>query len=212
MCVCVTASTPVILRNGVGIEDPLTTLLGFLSEQWAYDVTEGSGSGSFGEPDLRLANRGGARISAAEILAVLKQRRRIERALRAIAPDASLAGASSSVPWLPLRRLFDAFADIRGVGFSKMTKALHRKRPALIPMLDSVVQKYLEDDDLGPKAPFGERGLALVLGYKRDLDRNRAALRTVRRELARRDYVLSEVRILDLLIWSVEVPRPPVPS
>jgi len=212
MCVCVTASTPVILRNGVGIEDPLTTLLGFLSEQWAYDVTEGSEPGSFGEPDLRLANRGGARISAAEIAAVLKQRRRIERALRAIAPDASLAGASSSVPWLPLRRLFDAFADIRGVGFSKMTKALHRKRPALIPMLDSVVQKYLEDDDLGPKAPFGERGLALVRGYKRDLDRNRAALRTVRRELARRDYVLSEVRILDLLIWSVEVPRPPVPS
>jgi hypothetical protein len=208
----VTASTPVILRNGVGIEDPLTTLLGFLSEQWAYDVTEVSGPASFGEPDLRLANRGGARISAAEIAAVLKQRRRIERALRAIAPDASLAGASSSVPWLPLRRLFDAFADIRGVGFSKLTKALHRKRPALIPMLDSVVQKYLEDDDLGPKAPFGERGLALVRGYKRDLDLNRAALRTVRRELGRRDYVLSEVRILDLLIWSVEVPRRPVPS
>jgi hypothetical protein len=208
----VTASTPVILRNGVSIEDPLTTLLGFLSEQWAYDVTEVSGPRSFGEPDLRLANRGGARISAAEIAAVLKQCRRIEGALRAIAPDASLAGASSSVPWLPLRRLFDAFADIRGVGFSKMTKALHRKRPSLIPMLDSVVQKYLEDDDLGPKAPFGERGLTLVRGYKRDLDRNRAALRAVRRELARRDYVLSEVRILDLLIWSVEVPRPPVPS
>jgi hypothetical protein len=114
------------------------------------------------------------------------------------------------VPWLPLRQLFDAFADIRGVGCSKMTKALHPKRPALIPMLDSVVQKYLEDDDLGAEAPFGERGLALVRGYKRELDRNQSALRRIRQELAQRNYALTEVRILDLLIWSalVQKPRP----
>jgi hypothetical protein len=107
------------------------------------------------------------------------------------------------VPWRPLRQLFDAFADLQGVGFSKMTKSLHRKRPALIPMLDSVVQKYLEEDDLGAQAPFGERALELVRGYKSDLDRNRAALRAVRLELARRGDGLTEVRILDLLIWSV---------
>jgi hypothetical protein len=111
------------------------------------------------------------------------------------------------VPWAPLKQLFDAFADIRGVGFSKMTKALHRKRPALIPMLDSVVQTYLADDDLGREAPFDERALGLVRSYKRDLDRNRVALRAVRRELASRGYRLSEVRILDLLIWSVAAAR-----
>jgi len=108
------------------------------------------------------------------------------------------------VPWLPLRRLFDAFADIRGVGFSKMTKTLHRKRPALIPMLDSVVQTYLHDDNLGAQAPFGERALALVRGYKRDLDHNSAAGRAVRQEITTRGHELTEVRILDLLIWSVQ--------
>jgi hypothetical protein len=195
---------PVVLRNGVDIADPLGVVLGFLGTNWAFDITDASGPASFGEPDLRLANRGGARISAAEIAAILERRRAIELALRAIAPGASLAGAANSVPWLPLRQLFDAFAEIRGVGFSKMTKALHRKRPALIPMLDSVVQKYLEDDDLGAHAPFGERALGLVRGYKRDLDRNRAAVRAIRQELARRSCVLSEVRILDLLIWSVK--------
>jgi hypothetical protein len=174
-----------------------------LEAGWAFDVDDPSRPRSFGEPDLRLANRGGARISAAEIAAILERRRAIERALNAIAPDASLAEAAGSVPWLPLEQLFDAFADIRGVGFSKATKALHPKRPALIPMLDSVVQKYLEDDDLGAQAPFGERALGLVRGYKRDLDRNRAALRALRQELARRGHELTEVRILDLLIWSV---------
>jgi Family of unknown function (DUF6308) len=124
--------------------------------------------------------------------------------LREIHPDASLADATS-IPWDPLTRLFDAFADLRGIGFSKMTKALHPKRPALIPMLDSVVQAYLTGDDPGTRssASFAERATALVRSYKRDLDRNRPALHEIQRELAGRTYRLTEVRILDLLIWSV---------
>ena len=46
-----------------------------------------------------------------------------------------------------------------GAGLSKMTKALRPKHLALIPMLDTVVQKHLQDDDLGAQAPFGERAL-----------------------------------------------------
>ena len=192
---------PVVLRNGVVIGDPLGVVFGFLT---AYRLDTGGPSRpeSFGEPDLRLANRDGARISAAEIAAILERRSAIERALRAIAPDASLAEAAAPVPWLPLGQLFGAFAGIRGVGMSKMTKALYRKRPALIPILDSIVQRYLEEDDPGAQAPFGERALALVRGYRRDLDNNGAAVGAVRRELAGRGYGLTEVRILDLLILS----------
>ena len=194
---------PVVLRNGVAIEDPLSVVLGFMKVLRRFDVSDPSRPASFGEPDLRLANRAGARISAAQIAAILERQPAIEQALRAIASDVSLAGTADSVPWLALGQLFGAFAGIRGVGFSKMTKALHPKRPALIPMLDSVVQRYLEADDPGAQAPFGERAVELVRGYKRDLDRNGAALRAVRRELERRDLGLSEVRILDLLLWSV---------
>ena len=193
---------PVVLRNGVGIEDPLRVVLGFLKAPARFDVSDPSRPASFGEPDLRLANRGGARISAAQVAAILQRRRPIEHALRDIPPGSSLSGQVNSVPWLPLRQLFGAFADIRGVGLSKMTKALYPKRPALIPMLDSMVQTYLRDDDLGAQVPFAERALALVRGYQRDLDHNRAALQAVRQELTRRGYGLTEVRILDLLILS----------
>jgi hypothetical protein len=196
----------VVLRGGVTVDDPLTIVLGFL-EAWRLDVGEGSPQRSFAEIDLRLANRAGARISAAEIAAVLERRRKIGRALRAIAFDASLVGSGDTVPWLALRQLFDAFAGIRGVGLSKATKSLHRKRPALIPMLDSVVQKYLADDDPGAQAPFAERALALIRGYKSDVDRNRAALSTIRRQLGQ-GRELSEVRILDLLIWADQVSPP----
>ena len=194
---------PVVLRNGVDIEDPLGVLLGFAKASWVFYVGDPSRPASFGEPELRLANRAGARISAAQIAAILQRRDAIEQALRAIPPGASLAAAADGVPWRPIAQLFDAFADISGVGFSKMTKALYPKRPALIPMLDSIVQKYLQDDDLGVKAPFTERGLGLVRGYQRDLDRNQAAVRMVQQRLASDGYELTEVRILDLLILSV---------
>ena len=194
----------VILRGGVEVEKPLEVALEFLAAYSGSEASDSSGPASFDESDLRQANRGGARISAAEIAAILERRGQIERGLRKIHPDASLADATSSIPWIPLRRLFDAFADIRGIGFSKMTKALHRKRPALIPMLDSVVQAYLTGDSpgTGSAGTFGERATALVRSYKEDMDRNRSVLREVQRKLASRDYQLTEVRILDLLIWS----------
>jgi hypothetical protein len=186
--------TTVVLRDGAVVDDPLAEALGFVE---AYGAPgEDATPDSFDERDLRAANRGGARIAAAEIRAILEHRTEIELALRAIPPSTSLTGP---VPWVALTELFQAFAGIRGVGFSKMTKALHPKRPALIPMLDSVVQQYLGT----PSAEsFGERATELVRSYKHDVDRNRAALREVKRELASRGYRLTEVRILDVLIWS----------
>jgi hypothetical protein len=168
----------IILRSGVEVENPLELALEFLAAYSSYEAYGSSGAASFGE---------------------------IERALRRIHPDASLADATSSIPWIPLTLLFNTFADIRGIGFSKMTKALHRKRPALIPMLDSVVQTYLTRDDPGmcTAGSFGERATALVRSYKQDLDRNRTVLHKIQQELASRKYRLTEVRILDLLIWSV---------
>jgi hypothetical protein len=199
-------SGPLILRSGE-VEDPLAVVLDFVEKYFRIDEPDASKPMSFDERDLRSANRGGARISAVEIAAILARRGDIERCLRRIAPEMSLLSPAGSIPWDPLSRLFDAFADIRGIGFSKMTKALHPKRPALIPMLDSVVQSYLADDLETNASSFGEQALALVRSYKGELDRNRAALRTLRHALESRGHRLTEVRILDVLIWSVSASK-----
>jgi uncharacterized protein DUF6308 len=196
------ASRALILRGGV-VDDPLTLALAFVERYLGAETRDTPQPMSFDERDLRLANRGGARIAASEIAAVLERRGEIVRALRMIRPDASLAGPAAAMPWTPLRRLFDGFADIRGIGFSKMTKALHPKRPALIPMLDSVVQAYLGEHPAMRSSPFADRAIAFVRSYKRELDSNNSVLRGLRRELARRGYELTEVRLLDVLIWSV---------
>jgi Family of unknown function (DUF6308) len=191
----------IVLRGTTEVKDPLAVALAFIEAYSRYEAGDHSGPASFDESDLRLANRGGARISAPQVAAILERREEIERALREIDPDTSLTDASASIPWAPLTQLFDAFADISGVGFSKMTKALHRKRPALIPILDSVVQGYLATDAHTPGS-FGERATELVRSYKLDLDRNEAALRDVSGQLASRGHPLTEVRILDIVIWS----------
>ena len=191
--------TRVVLRGEVEIADPAGVALRFFDAYGADDPGGASEPDTFDERDLRRANRGGARISAAEQAAVLARRRRIESALRDIPPGASLA--ARTVPWAPLTRLFGSFGEIRGVGFAKTTKALHGKRPALIPILDSVVQAYLASDEPAPDG-FGERATALVRSYEQDLDRNRTALLEAKRTLAGRGYTLTEVRILDVLIWS----------
>jgi hypothetical protein len=190
----------IALRDGRQLENPLAVVLGFVEAYPGYDVAA-SPAGVFDERDLKHANRGGARISAAEQALVLGRRPEIERALRRLPRDASLADPAAPVPWPALTRLFDAFGGLRGVGFSKMTKALHPKRPGLIPILDSVVQAYLASDE-ARDGSFGERATAAVRSYKRDLDRNRHVLRALRADLAARGQPLTEVRILDILIWS----------
>jgi Family of unknown function (DUF6308) len=180
--------------------------LGFVTAYSSYEFPALSGPMAFDESDLRAANRGGARISAAEMAAILERREEIDSALRGLDPAASLEGATASVPWEPLKRLFDCFAEIRGVGYSKLTKTLHRKRPALIPILDSVVRAYLTQDEPSLPTPFGEYATALVRLTKEDLDLNSRALGELQRELASRGHRLTKVRILDILIWSVSVP------
>jgi len=190
----------IVLRRGVELTDPLDVALGLL-EAWAgaetYDLSRPE---SFDESDLRAANTGGARISAAEKAAILERREEIEAALHEIGPDATLTAHPGAIPWEPMTRLFAAFADIRGVGLSKTTKALHKKRPALIPMLDSVVQGYLAADAVS--GSLGEQAIALVRGYKHELNLNRQALAEVRRTLAVRGCEVTEVRLFDLFIWA----------
>jgi hypothetical protein len=82
----------IVLRNGIEVGDPLGVALDFLEKYPVYDSGEPLSSGSFDESDLRQANRGGARISAAEQVAILDRRGQIERALRRIDSDASLIG------------------------------------------------------------------------------------------------------------------------
>jgi hypothetical protein len=195
-----------VLRNGVAIEDPLSTALGFFRTDAAYRAYDGLpvvADAAISEDDIRAANRGGARISAAEVAALLERRSTFEAALARIPPAASLCDCDDEIPWRALADLYGTTDGVRGVGLGKLTKFLHKKRPQLVPMLDSVVVRYLRSVDELPPAgtALGELATALTRSFKRDLDPNLDAVRAAQRELVARGYALSECRLLDLLVW-----------
>jgi hypothetical protein len=196
----------IVLRNGVAIDDPLGTALGFFRTDAAYRVYDGlpvAADTTISESDIRVANRGGARISAAEVAALLARRAGLEAALRRIPPTASLCDPEDEISWAALADLYRAADGVRGVGLGKLTKFLHKKRPRLVPMLDTVVVRYLRSvDELPPDGTaLGELATALTRSFKRDLDPNLAAIRAVQRELAARGVELTECRLLDLFVW-----------
>ena len=128
----------IVLRHGIEVENALIPTLRFLDAYPSAVADAASPTESFGEEDLRRANRGGARISAAEIAAVLERKAEIERWLREISPNASLAGAERSIPWSALTGLFEGFSGIRGIGLSKVTKTLHLAKAQQFPLQLSI--------------------------------------------------------------------------
>jgi Family of unknown function (DUF6308) len=71
----------------------------------------------------------------------------ISSALAKVPRSASLAAAEDAIPWRPLEELMRAMDGIPEVGLARQTEVLHKKRPALIPILDSVLETYLRRVD-----------------------------------------------------------------
>ena len=194
-----------VFRNGTRLDDPLPLALLFLEQDYSYrsyDSVPIRTDDVVREEDLRIANRIGARMSTAEIAGILEHAPAMDAALRRIPADASLTDADDQIPWSALDELYQAPTGVPGVGLAKLTKALHKKRPHLIPMLDSVVAGYLRSVDSIPPGGGLSAATALTRCYKKDLDVNRETLECVQGRLAASGYSLSLCRVLDIYTWA----------
>jgi hypothetical protein len=204
--------TELRFRNGVTLREPLTLGLMFLerdSGYRTYDSAPVRADAEWRREDAQIANRAGARMSSREIDAFMGRKAQIEDALRRIPGDASLAEHTKRIPWDALHDLYGAVGGISGVGLAKATKALHKKRPHLIPMLDSVVAGYLRSVEQIPIGDFADEALGLTRSYKVDLDANAETLVSVQHGLNEQNYTLSLCRILDLYTWAYAGEKPP---
>ena len=109
-----------------------------------------------------------------------------------------------------VERLLHAACQVRGVLLPVATKVLHRKRRALIPMLDNAVLKHY----LAPAEFVRLRGItqdggrAASVGrvildpFRSDLSSAKGVLNRLSDALARDGYELTPLRILKILIWT----------
>ncbi len=197
--------TELRFRNGVVLREPLSLALLCLEQDFGYRTYDSQPirpDAEWRREDAQIANRAGARMSSREIDALMGHAPAIEDALARIPGDQSLAAADEEIPWGAVHDLYAAFGGIPGIGLAKATKALHKKRPHLIPMLDSVVAAYLRSVDEIPVGDFADEALALTPSYKADLDANSDVLVSVQHGLNEHGYTLSLCRILDLYTWA----------
>lgn len=93
-----------------------------------------------------------------------------------------------------------------GIGVARLTKALHRKRPKLIPICDSVVLEALGVEP-GNKA---DRVIS-CMGRFRIVGRKQLSRLRDLRELSKQLHSeMTELRILELLYWVQFGPFPPI--
>lgn len=118
-----------------------------------------------------------------------------------------------------LKRLIKRLTSYRGLTDTSTCKALHLLRPRFIPVSDSHVRRLLEVD---PKLDYasravavarGMRRLARAKGNRRTLERLEAYVGTLELTAERGKYrdpnvlvpvAMSQLRILDIIIWSEE--------
>jgi hypothetical protein len=99
--------------------------------------------------------------------------------------------------------LIDAAVRAWGVQTAVATKVLHRKRRRLIPMIDGVIVDHY-------KGALSTRSLShreLLGAFRADLTAVEEPVREIEILLATEGYVLTPVRILEVLLWTAVEPR-----
>lgn len=150
------------------------------------------------EEDIRFANRMVARMGPLIIKSVVDRSKAINSALACIAPTVSICDAN--IPWIALEQLFNATLGSE-IGPARATKILHKKRPKLIPILDSVVVSYCTvacGDDLQHKDTASSM-IAYVKMIKDDINKNLDVLESA---IQTNGLKLTVVRAFDMLLWA----------
>jgi hypothetical protein len=195
----------ITLRSGRVIESPLERLVEFAELDGTYQGYDAISPEPFelNALDVQLANRIIARMSHEVSARLLARSGEGAAALRRVPTTATLAVPAEQVDWDALYELYRALSGLPGIGVARMTKVLHRKRPALVPILDDVVRSYLRSvEPLAATGDTANQALVLTRAYHRELHHQLAELTELRDALDGRGIQLSECRILDILLWA----------
>jgi hypothetical protein len=196
----------IILQNGKKFDNAMALVRRFIHEDGSYakyDEPYVAQNNVLSRTDVELVRCFQARTGKTVEDRILVHQTEIGRSLERIPVTSTLLDESENIVWEALEELLSIMISIKGVDIWVATKVLHKKRPALIPILDSVVQRYLLTVDNIAKTQNREKlSVDMMRSYKRDLDNNADAVRKVRVDLKQLGFYLTECRILDTFVWA----------
>lgn len=157
------------------------------------------GGNDVGAPEVYFSVGISSRIILNDVIRILAHADEARRYLAAIPEDLDLAQATDEQVEAA-GRLVDVFTAELHIGPAKATKVLHKKRPAFIPMLDSVVGDFLWKNFPYVLTQSAATGIVLSV-FQLLLIAEASTLATVGANLRARGMRLTPVRLLDFLIW-----------
>lgn len=133
----------------------------------------------------------------------LSRRQEISALLQDVAPDLCLLNASENLID-QIGDLVDTLSEIEHIGFGKVTKVLHKKRPKLIPVIDGYVLDALHKNFPWLMRGSAQRSFSQVLRVYRNAQRHvQELLLQLTVQLRQEQEIdLTEGRALSYLIWN----------
>ena len=191
----------ITVQTGTVIKDCQKKLAEFCSKDASYrryDLEKVEEDNELTREDIELGNRMVARMGPLVIQSVVGRTKTINSALECIAPGTRLC--DKSVTWSAIEKLFSATLGPE-IGPARATKILHKKRPALIPILDSVVVSYCKVAcrDALRSENEASKMTAYVKAIKIDVDNNLDVLENIIQASALK---VTPVRAFDILLWA----------
>ena len=190
-----------ILQSGMEIRECQKKLAEFCHNDASYegyDKKKVNEDNRLTKGDIQLANFMAARMSPLVIESIINRTTMVNSALERIAPG--IAISDEHVPWSAIEQLFSATLGPE-VGPARATKILHKKRPPLIPILDSVVVSYCKavcSHGLRDKNEASKM-IVYVQVVKVDVDNN---LNVLENAIQANALELTPVRAFDMLLWA----------
>jgi hypothetical protein len=184
------------------VHDPAGKLRRFLDAEWElYDGAPTKQDSKLTLFDILVSIMTNSRLDTAEkVRSIWNGRRCVEDALALLPPDVALT--DDDVPWDALETLFGAFCGIRYAAEAVTTKILHKKRPNLIPIVDSVMMGYFGRCRDKPLRGAPARRLVENLKiFRTQLLSCLPRIEDLRALDGIRRYRLTPVRALEILIW-----------
>ena len=179
----------------------------FTQGSWdIYDGVEVANDANLTVCDIVLSAGLNSRINRNKLWQIWQHKQQIENHLNNIPNDITLE--AEHIPWDELADLFDSFCQIKFVKEATTTKILHKKRPNLIPVCDSVLYTHFKSQ---LREVWNRGGGVFIVKF---MQLFREILLTHRPEIyslceftKEEGWPVTPVRLLEVLIWIEDEPN-----
>jgi hypothetical protein len=191
------------ILSGLDLDNPKEMLFTYVCRE--YDVYDGihvKNDFILRPEEIAISMLMNSRISGNTARAIWTQRNSVERGLKNISSNVAITDDENQIPWNHIATALDGICYVPRAKLAVASKILHKKRPALILMMDSVITEYYDSShSIRRNISWGEIGVEIMKAFRQDVLSVKEYLESLACELKRINKPLSLCRILEILIW-----------